>query len=232
MKPRGRILHQPVILLVEDEPHLRAVEAEVLHEAGLWVLEAQDAAEAFEILKRCEDVRVVLTDVAMPGSLNGFEFARLVAQGWPYASAALPIFKGLADPPYPDGVYPSSACAEPARHSNQRTCVSTKRRFLIAPSLARLIQRELGTTGRIVEAYFVPRPDRRQLVRVAQHQSHLILLTQAENDGLPSKRQKSPCSMPRRWSMRLPERWLMTASAMSWEATLRPPSTASSFHKG
>jgi two-component system, response regulator PdtaR len=25
----------------------------------------------------------VLTDVDMPGSLNGFEFARLVKQGWP-----------------------------------------------------------------------------------------------------------------------------------------------------
>ncbi len=83
MKPRGRILHQPVILLVEDEPHLRTAEAEVLHGAGFWVLEAQDADEAFELLKRREDIRVVLTDVAMPGSLNGFEFARLVAQGWP-----------------------------------------------------------------------------------------------------------------------------------------------------
>ncbi len=83
MKPRGRILDQPVLLLVEDEPHLRTVEAEVLHEAGFWVLEAQDADEAFELLKRREDIRVVLTDVAMPGSLNGFEFARLVALGWP-----------------------------------------------------------------------------------------------------------------------------------------------------
>ncbi len=84
MKPRGRILHQPVILLVEDEPHLRAVEAEVLHEAGLWVLEAQDADEAFEILKRrTDDVKAVLTDVDMPGSIDGFEFARLVRQGWP-----------------------------------------------------------------------------------------------------------------------------------------------------
>ena len=83
MKPRGRLLDQPCLLLVEDERQLRTVEAEVLHEAGFWVLEAQDADEAFELLKRREDIRVVLTDVAMPGSLNGFEFARLVALGWP-----------------------------------------------------------------------------------------------------------------------------------------------------
>ena len=96
MKPRGRILQQPVILLVEDEPHLRTAEAEVLHEAGFWVLEAQDADEAFELLKRREDIRVMLTDVAMPGSLNGFEFARLVAQGWPEVGVL--VISGKAPP--------------------------------------------------------------------------------------------------------------------------------------
>lgn len=96
MKPRGRILHQPVILLVEDEHHLRTAEAEVLHDAGFWVLEAQNADEAFEILKRREDIRVVLTDVAMPGSLNGFEFARLVAQGWP--GVGVLVISGKAAP--------------------------------------------------------------------------------------------------------------------------------------
>ena len=96
MQPRGRVLDQPVILLVEDEPHLRTVEAEVLHDAGFWVLEAQDADEAFELLKRREDIRVVLTDVAMPGSLNGFEFARLVAQGWPEVGVL--VISGKAPP--------------------------------------------------------------------------------------------------------------------------------------
>ena len=56
-----------------------------------------------------------------------------------------------------------------------------ERRFLVAPSFARLIQRERGTTGRFVEAYFPPRPDRRQLVRVEQHRSTLVLLTQGDD---------------------------------------------------
>ena len=113
MKPRGRILHQPVILLVEDEPHLRTVEAEVLHEAGFWVLEAQDADEAFEILKRREDIRVVLTDVAMPGSLNGFEFARLVAQGWP--DVGILVISGKAAPGPHDLPGSASFIAKPVR---------------------------------------------------------------------------------------------------------------------
>src|SRR5215213_7408821 len=83
MKPRGPILNQPTILLVEDEPLVRLTQVDILREAGFWVLEAQDADEAFETLRRRVDVSVVLTDVDMPGSLNGFEFARLIKQGWP-----------------------------------------------------------------------------------------------------------------------------------------------------
>jgi CheY-like chemotaxis protein len=83
MKPRGEILNRPVILLVEDEPLVRLTHVDILREADFWVLEAENADEAFEILKRRPDVKVVLTDVDMPGSLDGFEFARLVRQGWP-----------------------------------------------------------------------------------------------------------------------------------------------------
>jgi CheY-like chemotaxis protein len=83
MKPRGPILNRPVVLLVEDEPLVRTLQVDILRDADFWVLEAQDADEAFEVLKRRPDVRAVLTDVDMPGSLDGFEFARLVAQGWP-----------------------------------------------------------------------------------------------------------------------------------------------------
>lgn len=74
---------QPVVLLVEDEPLARLTQVEILREAGFWVLQAQDADEAFDPLRRRQDVRAVLTDVDMPGSLDGFEFSRLVVQGRP-----------------------------------------------------------------------------------------------------------------------------------------------------
>jgi DNA-binding response OmpR family regulator len=83
MKPRGEILHRPVVLLVEDEPLVRVLQVDILREAGFWVAEAQDADEAFETLRERADIDAVLTDVDMPGSLDGFEFARLVRQGWP-----------------------------------------------------------------------------------------------------------------------------------------------------
>jgi two-component system, response regulator PdtaR len=83
MKPRGEILKRPVVLLVEDEPLVRLTQVDILREAEFWVVEAQDADEAFDILKRRPDITAVLTDVDMPGSIDGLEFARLVRQGWP-----------------------------------------------------------------------------------------------------------------------------------------------------
>jgi len=83
MKPRVPILNRPVVLVVEDEPLVRILQVEILREGEFWVVDANDADEAFEILRHRRDVSVVVTDVDMPGSLNGFEFARLVKQGWP-----------------------------------------------------------------------------------------------------------------------------------------------------
>lgn len=52
-----------------------------------------------------------------------------------------------------------------------------ERRFLVASSLARLIQKERGLGSRIVEGYFAPRPDRKQVVRIENGGAHLILVT-------------------------------------------------------
>jgi CheY-like chemotaxis protein len=83
MKPHRRVVKQPVVLLVEDEPLVRLTQVDILKEAEFWVVEAQDADEAFELLKTRPEINAVLTDVDMPGSMDGFEFARLVRQGWP-----------------------------------------------------------------------------------------------------------------------------------------------------
>jgi two-component system, response regulator PdtaR len=79
----GELEGMPVVLVVEDEVLVRIVQVDILREAGFRVSEAQDADEAFEMLRSRPEISAVLTDVDMPGSLNGFEFARLVKQGWP-----------------------------------------------------------------------------------------------------------------------------------------------------
>ena len=91
-----------VILVVEDEFLVRILEVDILRDAGFRVVEAQDADEAFEMLRRRPEIAAVLTDVDMPGSLNGFEFARLVKQGWPEVGV-LPSREGAAYTRRPTG---------------------------------------------------------------------------------------------------------------------------------
>jgi CheY-like chemotaxis protein len=69
---------QTVILLVEDEPLVRMLGIDVLEDAGFAVVEAMDAREALEQLEAHPEVRILFTDVQMPGELDGVALARIV----------------------------------------------------------------------------------------------------------------------------------------------------------
>lgn len=71
------------VLLVEDEPMIRAIGIDALEEAGYEVIEAKDADEAVRILEMLGEVHVLFTDIRMPGSMNGLELAKLVHERWP-----------------------------------------------------------------------------------------------------------------------------------------------------
>jgi CheY-like chemotaxis protein len=87
----------PVILVVEDETLLRMLAGDILtEEAGYRVIEAVEADEALILLESRHDVRLVFTDVNMPGSLNGFALARLVDMRFPGIKVI--VTSGLARP--------------------------------------------------------------------------------------------------------------------------------------
>jgi two-component system, response regulator PdtaR len=67
-----------LILLVEDEPLVRMLSADVLSDAGFDVVEAENADEAVGVLQREPDIAALVTDVDMPGSMDGLMLARLV----------------------------------------------------------------------------------------------------------------------------------------------------------
>jgi CheY-like chemotaxis protein len=69
--------------VVEDDMLLRMHAAEMIEEAGFQVLEAADADEAIRLLESRMDVRIVFTDIDMPGSMNGLKLAHAVANRWP-----------------------------------------------------------------------------------------------------------------------------------------------------
>ena len=71
------------ILIVEDEPLVRLDAARAIEDAGFEVIEAANADEAIEILENRSDIRVVFTDMHMPGSLDGLKLAHAVRNRWP-----------------------------------------------------------------------------------------------------------------------------------------------------
>jgi DNA-binding NtrC family response regulator len=72
------------VLVVEDDPLVRFAAVETLVDAGFETIEAGDAAQARQVL-RSEDqaVDVLLTDVRMPGRMNGFELSLVAKRKWP-----------------------------------------------------------------------------------------------------------------------------------------------------
>ena len=71
------------MLIVEDEVLIRMEAADMIRTAGFEVLEAENADEAIEILECRLDIRVVFTDVQMPGSMDGLKLAAAISNRWP-----------------------------------------------------------------------------------------------------------------------------------------------------
>ena len=79
----GSVASAPVVLVVEDEPLLRIAAADLFEDAGFDVLEAANADEAIKLLELRDDIRLVFTDIQMPGSLDGLKLAACVRDRWP-----------------------------------------------------------------------------------------------------------------------------------------------------
>ena len=63
------------MLLVEDEPEVRAVAAEHLRDLGYEVIEAEDGSAALRLLRAAPRLDVLVTDVGLPAGLNGRQVA-------------------------------------------------------------------------------------------------------------------------------------------------------------
>jgi CheY-like chemotaxis protein len=74
---------QATILIVEDDVLVRAMAADELREQGYSVVEAASADEALSVLHSNVGVDLLMTDVRMPGSLDGAALARMVRAEYP-----------------------------------------------------------------------------------------------------------------------------------------------------
>jgi CheY-like chemotaxis protein len=80
---------QPVILVAEDEDSLRLLATDILEDQGFRVVEAANAQAALDVLESTPEVRLLFTDIHMPGPLDGMELARRVHERWPHVQLVL-----------------------------------------------------------------------------------------------------------------------------------------------
>ncbi len=64
-----------LVLMVEDDDDVREFGAEVLRDLGYRVLEAPDGPTALRVLAAEPDIRLLFTDVGLPGGLDGRQLA-------------------------------------------------------------------------------------------------------------------------------------------------------------
>jgi CheY-like chemotaxis protein len=74
---------KPVMLVVDDEPLVRMDLVGIAEEGGFQTVEAGSAAQAIKILESRSDIRVVFTDIRMPGDMDGIALAHVVRNRWP-----------------------------------------------------------------------------------------------------------------------------------------------------
>src|SRR5688500_3603834 len=71
------------VLVVEDEMVLRMRAVDIVEDAGFTAVEAVNADQALSILESRSDISLLLSDIQMPGSMDGLKLAHAVHDRWP-----------------------------------------------------------------------------------------------------------------------------------------------------
>ena len=82
------------VLLVEDEFLVRVIVSDALTDAGFEVIEAGDGEEGVRLLDKSPEFDAVITDLQMPGSVDGLSLARHARE----RDAAVPMIFATARP--------------------------------------------------------------------------------------------------------------------------------------
>jgi PAS domain S-box-containing protein len=73
------------VLVVDDEVDLLEVATAYLTDMGYTTFQAEDGAKALQVIDQHQDIDLIVTDVVMPGGMNGLELAQEVRQRLPRA---------------------------------------------------------------------------------------------------------------------------------------------------
>jgi CheY-like chemotaxis protein len=79
-RSQAAALPEETVLVVDDEPTVRMVVAEVLTDLGYAVIEAADAEAGLALLRSNVQIDLLVSDVGLPGGMNGREMAEAARQ--------------------------------------------------------------------------------------------------------------------------------------------------------
>ncbi|EPX59214.1 hypothetical protein D187_003118 [Cystobacter fuscus DSM 2262] len=80
LTPLPRAQEGETVLVVEDDPAVRMLVLEILEDLGYAALEAKDARSALPILEGKGRIDLLVTDVGLPGGMNGRQMAEVARQ--------------------------------------------------------------------------------------------------------------------------------------------------------
>ena len=86
------------VLVVEDEFLIRMLAVDILREHGCVVWEASHVDGALTVLhQHAESIDALLTDITMPGPMDGVGLAHYAAQHWPWIRTLIVSARPLPD---------------------------------------------------------------------------------------------------------------------------------------
>lgn len=86
-----------VVLVVDDEAIIRMGAVDLVESAGLRAIEANNADEAIRLLETRTDIRLVFTDIDMPGTMDGLKLSRYIRERWPPVKLIVASGKAILD---------------------------------------------------------------------------------------------------------------------------------------
>jgi len=85
------------VLVVEDEAIVNEDVSDALRDDGFDIAQAYSGVEALAVLEERPDIRVVFTDVAMPGPVDGIRLAAEVRRRWPHIDVLITSGNQIAE---------------------------------------------------------------------------------------------------------------------------------------
>ena len=121
-EPVGRKMAEQIsVLVVEDEALIRMDVVDQLEAEGYIVFQASNADQAIIHLEKQPSIRILFTDIDMPGSMDGLKLAAAVRDRWPPVKIIVTSGHRLVEiTDLPDG---SVFFAKPYHHEGVRTSI-------------------------------------------------------------------------------------------------------------